>query len=375
MLFQGEGWIGHITTMAPTWARGAEDLTARNRRYFGRLRERGRVMTNQHPEDFYWDVEFRDPLVETYYGGGIIDFSDSDLYRQLRIGTRGYISQDAMTEEERLQQNGDAAILKRYDRKIPALLSAMEKNASAELYIDGSAAGNGRRYEGLETFMGAGTCATDDIICQPNGAYGGKDTDLGGEGGSWSTALTTKPNSTIATDWPYGQGDAEYDYMAPKMLNWSSTGWGTGGTSFEDNCERAVRALAIWCTHGNGPENRPSEIILSADLYNSYLNHMASKGRTIIPIAANTDYGMNAQRWNGIMQEGWQIIHDYDCPAGKGYAVNYDKMALMLLGSQLFMPDGPRWVPERRSYIFSVASYGNLRYWSPKHFGKLQAFA
>lgn len=375
-LYQGEGWIGHVMTMAPQWYKGAEDLTGRNRRYLRKLRERGRVMYNADPEEFYWDLEFRDPAVETYVGGALIDFSDTDLYRQLSISRRGYVASDTMTEEDKLAQQTGAAILKRYDKKFPQLMRGMENVACGDLYIDGGATGNNRRFEGVETFLGDdGATTSADILARPSDTYGGLSTVPASEGGSWSTALATKPNATLATDWPYGQGDSEYDFMSPKLCNYSSTGWNTGDTTFESNCERAIRALAIWCTHGNGEGGMPSEIVLSADLYEKYLNHNAAKGRAILPFPANMDWGINAQKYDGINQEGWKIVHDYDCPAGKGYALNYDKMQMMMLGSQMYLPDGPNWDPYRRSYLFSVACYGNIRYWSPKFFGKLAAYA
>ncbi len=365
-----EGWIAHLQTTAPDYMKGAEDLTIRNRRYLRKMKERGRIMYSQDSNEKKWDVEFREPAPSTYTGGLTLDFEDTDLYRQLSITWRGYARGDSMTEQERLEQQGDHAIVRRYDQKIPRLVNAMGNHICGELYVDGSTAANANRFEGVNTFMGQGTCAAGDIVCQPDGTYGGRATDLASEGGSWSDTLTTQPNSTISTDWPTGQGDAEYDFLAPKIVNWSSTGWQTGGTTWEENCERAIRRLALWCIHGSGDDGKPDEIVLGDDLYAGYLDHMAAKGRQMYPVPANQDFG-----FNGVQQEGVPIVMDFDCPAGEGYALNYKKMALLLLGSSLFMPDGPTWYPQKRSYIFSVACYGNMRYWSPKFFGKLKGIA
>ena len=49
-------------------------------------------------------------------------------------------------------------------------------------------------------------------------------------------------------------------------------------------------------------------------------------------------------------------------------------MELGCLYKQLFMPDGPRFDPTQKNWLFDVTFYGNLRY-QPKYFGKYLAYA
>jgi hypothetical protein len=364
-------WIGVIHTTAPKYLEGAADNTIRKRLFLSMLSKKGRFRFNESSYEVNWDVEFAEQPVEAYGDGGTLNFSRHDLYRQLNIDWRGYKATDMMTEKERLMNDGNLAIVKRYDKIMPKLMRSINNHFCGELFIDGYASGNENRVHGLESFMANKTSpANADRIIEPSDSYGGLKTDLADQGGTWSNDLSTQPNSTLSKDWPDGTGDPEYDYLAPKLVNFGSNGWGTGSETWEDNCERVLRQTTIWMTHTGGLDSKPDMFLLPGDLYYDYLNKQSSKQRIVIPHKEAEDLGFS----DTLNQEGVMIHNDYDVPAGTGYGINIDQMELASLDSVLFASRGPEYDIKTDAWLFMVGFFGNARY-NPKHFAKIKDFA
>lgn len=363
-------WIGVVNETAPKFLQGAADNTIRKRLLLAMLKKYGRIKFNENSMTCTWDIEFAEQPVESYGDAGQITFDRSDLLRQLTIDWRGYKATDMMTEKERMMNSGDVQIVDRYGRIMPSLTRAMTNKFGGELFIDGNAAGNGNRLHGLKSFTGAGTVASGDRIAQPSDTYAGRSTALAAEGGSWTATLSTKPNSTVATDWPDGNGDASYDFMSPKLVNTSSTGWGTGSTSWQDNCEKVLRQTTIWLTRTAGMEGRPTVYEVASDMYYGYCNHQEAKQRVLIPHKEADDLGFP----DVLNQEGVMIQHDFDCPANTGYGLNVNQMELASLDKVLFGSRGPTYDIKSDAYLFMVGFFGNARY-NPKYFAELYPYA
>lgn len=364
-------WIGVIQSTAPKYMKGAVDLTMRNRLILAMIQKKGRVKLNQNSHLNYWDVEFAQPPIESRADGGVLNFARHDLLRQLSNNWRGYYGSDLMTRKERLMNKGPEAIVNRYDRIMPALIKSLKDNFSGELFIDGEASGNENRLHGLETFMGSGTTVEADRIAQPDDSYGGYATDLGNQGGSWTSALTTPPNAAVATDWPDGRGDSEYDWLAPKLVNWSSSSWiDASNQTWADTCELVLTQTQIWLTHGGGMDAAPDLALLSSDLFYQYKSAIQSMRRVVVPHKASDDLGFG----NVLNHEGMGIQEDYDVPVNTGYVMNVDQMELCSLAPELFWTEGPNYDPRTDSHLFLVGFFGNCRY-KPKYFAKLKNYA
>ena len=366
-------WVGVINTTAPKYLKGAEDATMRDRLILMMLRQKGRIFYGVPGGASYqmtWQIEFLQPPVESYPDGGLLNFSRHDLYRQLTIDWRGYMTTDTMTTKENYINAGDMALIRRYDRIIPNLVKSLRDTFCGEFFIDGSAAGNENRLHGMETFLAAANSAAGNRLSTPNDTYGGLNTNLADQGGTWSSDLTTSPNATLARDWPDGSGTSDYDFLAPKLINWSSTAWGTGDTTWESNCDRVIRQGVIWLTTTGGKEGRPDHALLSPNLFYEYKNKQAAQQRIIIPHREAEDLGFG----DVLNQEGVMISADFDTPANTGYLIDYDKMKLYSLAKVLFDTWGPDFSHQTHSYLFSVGFFGNAQY-SPKHFAKLNNYA
>lgn len=370
-------FVGILNSTMPRYMKGASDLTRRSRLLLSLAEQKGRIQYNGSGDECRWQVEFSQPPVEAYGDGGTIDFANHDAFRQLSNDWRGYNATDAISMKQQAMNSGNEALINLFQTKQNRLMKAIRDTFCGELFKDGEATGRGNAIHGLETFMGTGTVAAGDIIAQPSDTYGlgALSTALGNQGGSWSTTLSgaTYPNATIATDWPYGQGSAEYDFLSPKQANWSSTAWGTGSsTAWEDNCWRVISTLITWLTTTNGQEGQPDLCLLPSNLFQGYKNHNEVIRRIEIPHQAANDLGFKG---NVLNQDGVALQPDFDCPANTGYVMNVDKMTLISLMPDLFWMKGPTEDPRTNwSTVWGTGFFGNAQY-EPKYFGKLKNYA
>ena len=366
-------WIGIIETTRHSYLKGASDLTLRKRLLLAMLKKRGRLEYNCSGDELRWQVEFSQPPVSAYGDGGVVDFSNHDAYRQLGVDWRGYVATDTMSKKQRQMNSGDEALVKVFQNKQNNLMKSIDNNFCGELYRDGSSAGRENNIHGLETFMGAGTVAAGDKIAMCSDTYGetSLSTALGAYGGSWSTALASPPNSTLATDWPDGQGDSEYDFLSPKLVNWSSSAWGTAATTWEANAWRVISQTITWLTLTGDKDGMPSLIPMAGNLFQGYKNAQEAKTRISIPHKESQDLGFG----NVLNQDGVGLYPDFDCPSNTAYAINLSTVKICSLFPELFWMEGPDKDPRTLwSYLWGTGFFGNVTY-QPKHTAKIKNFA
>lgn len=365
-----EGIIA-VKNTAPKYLKGAADQTIRSRFWLAYLREQGRIkLGDKGGLSTYWNVQAREPEIRDNGDAGQQVFSEHDAYEQLSIDVRGYVGTDRLTLKKKLMNTEPLAIVNLYGTKMENLVKSLTNRFGSELYCDGYATGNGNRLCGIESFMGSSTTVSADILAKPSDTYGGKSTALGALGGSWSTGLTTKPNANVATDWPYGSGDSQYDYIAPKLCNYSSTNWPSGDTTWRANCAAILRRARTWCRSTGGDDKAPMLHILSGSLYDDFEDYMETKTRAMVPHPQAVDMGFpDTLNYSGAM-----VRHEFDCPAGTGYGINVSEMLLFSIHDELFYSYGPEWDTQSLSDLFLIGFFGNMRF-NPKHFAKYAAYA
>lgn len=366
-------WIGIIETTKPDYMKGASDKTIRGRLLLAMLKKRGRLKMNNSGNECRWQVKFSEPAVSSYADGGVIDFSNHDAYRQLGIDWRGYVATDTMTNKQKAMNKGDNALVKVFENKSNNLTESINNNFAGELYKDGSAAGRENNIHGLETFLTAGSCVAADKIAAPNDTYGttkSYSTALGTYGGAWSSGGSTN-NTSLANDWPDGQGDSEYDWLSPKLINWSSTAWDGSSTDWESNAWRVVSQTVTWLTTTGGQDGMPTLMPMGSDMFQGYKNAQESKTRIMVPHKESQDLGFGQT----LNQDGVGLYPDFDCPAGVAYALNLSTITVKSLYDQLFWMEGPDKDPRSAwSYLWGVGFYGNVTY-DPKNVAKIASYA
>jgi len=362
----GEGVLA-VKNTAPKYLKGAIDLTIRRRPMLGLLQQYGRLMFGADPSHITkWNVQVREPEIKEYGDSSRQVFTEHDAYEQLHIENAAYIGTDRLPLLTHQVNGGSNAIVRHYDEKLPILTRSATHRICADTFFDNSA-GVGTRLTGLATPMqpDAGVDA-NDLIAAPaaSASYGGKSCQFGALGGAWSANLATKPSSVLATDYPYGSGDPEYDALAPKMFNFSSNKWPGGNTTFKDNVLAMLSLAKLTTKSLGGDGTEPMLHMFSTGFYFDFQNSLSSKERIILQHQDGADYGFP----NVLNYEGALVNHDYDVPANKGYGLNIQEMSLYTLTPDLFYSEGPEWHIESQSYLFVVGFHGNYRFSSFKHF-------
>lgn len=364
-------WIGIVQTTIPKYMKGASDLTKRGRLLLATLNKKGRYEYNQSGTECRWQVKFSQPQMESYSGTGAIDFENHDAYRQLVMPWRGYILRDSISYKQELMNSGTQALVNLAGNKIGNLTQSARDNLNGEMFKSGDATGRTDCIHGLETFLTAGTTVVGDIAGKPDDSYGGFDTDVAAQGGSWSAALTTKPNASIATDWPYGSGESEYDFNSPKLTNWSSNAWGTGSVTWEANCWRSLVTTNGWLSLTGGPDGVPDLCPLASNLWDGLIRYMEVKQREIVPHKESTDLGFG----NTVNVNGMSVYPEFDCPIDTFYQLNCSKITISCMTPELLWAKGPTEdIRSGGAKLFLVGFFGNAKY-QPKFVGKGKNYA
>jgi hypothetical protein len=366
-----EEWAGVIHTTSVRELKDAEDHTIRGYYMLSKMKKAGRITYDNEGRSVQWQVDLFEHEPTAIGDNPAINYDRLDKYRRPSVDWRGYEVNDMMGEKEKLMNRSPEALINRYSEIVPGMRRSLtNKFGRDELWVDGYAANNGDRLHGIESFMTETTPGAADLIATPNDSYGGLLTNLADEGGTWSADLGTSPNATLATDWPFGKGTSEYDYWAPKLINWSGTGW-TGNTGWEDNCVRVINHAVTWARMTSGVNGVPEALCMSGNLYTGLRNYHESQLRIIVPNTEADDLGFQGQTIN---QEGVACMADFGVPTDTGYLINFNEMSMECMYSQMFMPKGPEWSMEKAAYLFLMMFFGNIR-WNPKGFSKLKNYA
>ncbi len=363
-----------IRNTAPKYLKGASDQTIRNRFWLALLQSEGRILYNQSGTSCTWNVRARQPVARTHSSGSGVVYEQHQAFEQLTVPVAGLIGSQALDLKVQMMNKGPLAIVDLYADAMDSVLASVGNRLSAELFVRNT--GNDDQIVGIDTPMVPdGSVVAGDRIALPSSsaAYGGKLVRPGSYGGSWSSNLSAsaRPSSLLTTDWPLGSGSSDYDFITPKLLNYTSTSWGTGGNSWADNCEHVVRRARSWIRHTSGETKLPSLHMLAQELFDEFQDRLVTRERLQVSDYAGK-LGFSAE--NVINYNGSMIKAEFDCPAGTGYAVNLEEMSLFSLHDQLFYLVGPEFNTTALAHEVAIGFFGNLRF-NPKHIAKYGAYA
>lgn len=371
-----------VQSTAKKYMTDATDETLRQRIVLAFMEREGRIEKNATGYDQTWAVRYSQPPAGGYTEGANHGFAQHNPFKQLNVDIRGNKGTDTLDLKQIVTNKGPQQMVDLWSDKIPSLVDSMSIQLARQVYADGSATGHESDFCGLGTFLKYTTCAAGDTIAVPNGSYGGLTMNLGTYGGSWSDSLAAadQPNATLSNDWPDGNGTSEYDFLAPKCVNTTSTKW-TGTATWIANCDLALRATNSWISSTGGEGAAPHVFLMTAKMLRDFKQSMWSKYRII--------QGSNSQALelgfpNAIDFEGSVLQEDFDCPVDTCYAINPNMMEMFIMGAPpsdfaaqrggLFWSIGPRLVPGTTYYEFVIVIFGNMKF-RPKHFGILKPIA
>jgi hypothetical protein len=355
--------LAALKVTVPAYFKEATDHTIRNRIALKLMETQGNIILNMKAPEMIWDIEVREPKVRAITGSDRHVWDETQVYEQLRIAHAELESTDVMRRRfQMINSNSPQAIVDEAGKKMDRLVRAMTRKLNSQFYIDNSGS-NSQYLTGLQSFLKfSPTLVTNDWVLPPlsGTTYGGLDIGLGSLGGTWSAGLTTKPNANLAKDWPLGSGSPEYDYNAPKMLR--QNGPFGGLTGWENTCLHQIRRMSQAIKHTGGEGVAPILQIFSQELYSAVEDKLETRERLRV-----SDYATNLGFPDTLTYGGSLLTSDYDCPAGKGFAINPSTCALYSVHSDLFFTDAD-WSTESQLSQFLVGFLGNYVH-QPKYTG------
>jgi hypothetical protein len=368
-------WARVVATTIADELRGFEDLTMRERVLLRRMKSAGNVKYNCSGDTFKWRVRKAQRSATVNNGAQPITYQPVNLWDTAQLDYEGYVITDAMTKREKLKNRGTPAIIKVWSEMTKTMLGDLEDKFSEELYIDSSAAGNSARITGLESMFAATQTITQttttstvartanaaDMFAYPNDTYAGISTVLGNEGGSW------------AYNWPEGKGDAEFDYFSPVIVNYTSTGFDGTGDAWGENCVLATRAMLLYTNRNKASEGVVDLVLMDTKMFRLFKDKKDTTERVVVNQGSkDREYGIES---DSFFQDGAEITHEFGVPAAVAYGINIKKTEICSMQDKLFVSDGPEWDSPSRSWRVAVDFLGQLKFHSPRHFGKLVTLA
>jgi hypothetical protein len=364
-----EGHVNRVRDIAPKYWKGASDLTVRNRLTFYIMNRYGRMSFNARSHSQVWNAKIKQPQVLPLVDNVPLEFVNQDTDIQFYIGIKGMGVTDTMPElEYLLAQGAPEQIVDRYNRKSADMTESLEQRLQKSFYTNGNDAANAYDYVGIKTALGHGAVAVGDKVAVPSGTYAGQSIALASNGGTWSAALATPPNSTIAKDWPFGQGSSEYDGTSSMTWNYSSSQFGTSSTTWEDNAVRCVTEAATALVHRGGYANgggAPLVCVMASEMFIALKHSFRSQNRQLMPYR-DGDLGFPQDT---IMVDGILFMSDYNVPAGEAYMFAPQYMEMFNVHPNIYKEYGPEFSMIHRGFLYMATAYGNFK-WQPKYLVK-----
>lgn len=371
-------WARITNTTIKKYLRGEEEAVMRRRVVMAALKNRGRILYNQGGDGIDWKVRYRRAPMVVNNGEQTIDFSRQNRHKTAFLDYEGYVITDQMTKREKLKNKKNEAIVKVWGNLIPLLMEDLEDQFAEEIYVDVSGTNNSSRMSGIESMMALNGTTTitsgaqraanaADVVGYPNDTYATLTTGLGDYGGSWGT------QSGIDSTWPFGSGDAHFDFFSPVVVNYTSTAF-DGSDTWATQAVQSTRfgIEAINSRNMKGGKSAVDACLLDRGLFRSYKDQLDSKER----IAIDTNSEMRALGFKDVIsQDGVEITSEYGMPVNVGYLWSLNCLEFRSMQDKIFEAEGPYYAEEARAWRVAVDCLGQFKFQSPRNFGKLAALA
>jgi len=354
-------WEGLVSTTITEHAREVEDNTLRNNKFLAKLRSLGRISYGHHGagnstnEDMDWRVKFAQGTLSGLDDAETLTFERNNRYKVARLPWRGYSMQEAMTLKEEWQNGGMEAIVKRMSQLGSNLIEEAEEQIHGEFFVDGGATGNSKRFHGIESCMAeAAGGVVGNTYMTPDDSYAGLATDPGDAGGS-----------ILEGTWPTGRVTSEYDYWSPKLVNWSSTGWGTASPSntWALNAEVCLGSALIHSKAAKSKKGEVDTIFMNRELYRAFKDVFRAKEKIDVQRGSSSDSLVSMGFRDVINLDGVDVTEEYSVAANTFYGLNFNFIELCLLnpGKQLFHVEGPTKDIKSLAYLLAIVVFGNMK--------------
>ncbi len=365
-----DNWARLVNTTTPNYLRKVEVNIIRKRKLLALMESKGRIKMNCFGDYLDWKVEYKQQPLRAYADGGGIDYPRSERHKTAQLPFRSYVMTDSMTDREKEQNKGDAAIVKSYSTIIESMARACRDQFGDELYIDGYDAANTDRIHGIESFMG-GSVSLQNGCIKPDDKYAELATLPGSYGGIWNNGAGLTPSTSA---YPIGTGDVHFDFFSPTLVNYTDATSGVysaASKTWKNTNQEAMRKLITKTTRSSSQDGRLDLIMLNEELFEGFKNSIPQE----LMIQRNQPVGLVALGFTDAMNfDGIDGASEYGVPANVGYGFNTMEMELQSLKPTLLESRGPDFNKSNYSWDFSIIFMGNARF-NPKFFGKLKNYS
>lgn len=367
-------WDRIANTTIARHLRTVEDDTVRRRLLLRRMESLGNILYDMGGDTFDWRVRWRDHDMEVNNGEQAVTFDRTDLWKKASLDWGGYIVKDSYTLREKHQNKGTEAIVKWVGKTSSEMMKSIRQKFPAEFFVDQSATGNSDRLVGLESMFAQTQTvkisdgsyeaySAADVVGAPNDTYAGLSTKLGNYDGTWNT------QSGVDSTWPFGNGDAAYDFWSPVIVNYVSTEWAGATNTWAANAIKSTRfaidAVNHRCEAGMGADL----VLLSSGMYRQWKNQFDQYQKVEVINNKDDNWGFGETM---TFDDGVRVTADFDVTPGVGYVLSMSNMEYhSVFPDQLFLAEGPDYSIEARAWRFLISALGQIKFASPKHFAKL----
>jgi hypothetical protein len=327
--------------------RGLSDQTIKKRLLLAAMQKRGRITFNHDGTQLDWRNRYREHSLDAYVDGQPVVFSRIDPYIQAVLPYRAYDMNTVVTKKEKLATKGKSAIFKLYRQKTKELRDDSRKKFNGKLWGSGA---NGSDIHGLQS-IGTATNTSAAVEGTVTGTYAGISMVLGANGGA--------------------AGDPEYDFWTPTNLTWNSSAWDATGSNFDDTAFEAIRYGMIEVAEQNDEEETIDAICLNKVLYRNFLLAYQSKEQ-IYTSKGGKPGPVTSLGFEAVWFDGVEVTWETDIPTSVGWGINFDRLELCVMDSQLFGGDVEDDIDSKATKM-DLDFFGNLKIESPRHFFKLEA--
>jgi hypothetical protein len=379
--YSSTDWARSAATTLADHIRDVEMDWMRNYQLGALLEANDRISFNHGGRGFDWPIQYRIHNIEGNTGETVRNFARRNLFKTAALPYRGYQATDAIFKKERLENRGEAAIVKMWEGFSDRLEKSIKQGIATEWYVDGNATGNEQSWHGFESFLNATqtinsstgaarTANAADYVTYPNDTYATQSTVLGSFGG----------DQTSGAVWPAGTADPEFDAWSPVGVNVTCSGF--TGTTWAANCLDAMRYLIIHSQRNTSLNGQLTNIFLNRDAYRLAITKCQTEEQIRVtpgePNAMRSLGFKNVFNFDGI-DVSWETAVPVADPAATsrtmyGYGFNYNNIELRCMEDTIFKTE-TQYDIDTQADKFVVYTLSNIKFEDIRNVGKLTSLA
>lgn len=343
-------WSRLTNTTINQYLRDEQVNIMRHRVLPAMLDSRGQIEYGGRGLQLDWKVRYKRVAMTGYADMDPINIARQDQWKTAQLDWRAYVSGNAVSKKEKLENRGQEAIINIVSGIVERLVSDMKDQFAEEYYVDGNAAANVKRMHGIESFGGYGSAA-DTGYYLPSDSFAGLTTDPGTYGGSWTGT------------WPNGYGDPQYDFWSPIIVDYTDTTW-TGTATWASACVEAIAAGILASQRSASQKGMLDLIIMTSALFKDLKAKNRANERIVVDRGSDSEL-VSLGFKNVINIDGVDCTWEYGGPSGVAYGINIDSVKTHSMQDQMFVGSGPHYNELTQADNFTVDFYGNTT-WNPR---------